>query len=107
MGCRQKDVRVLRRGHVTALPARLPSVVDGRGENAAVNGYPVVVCSETNPSPGSEKGNALVTRWFNKSQPRTGHTREPDPTHNELKHTITRKTRVGSGTLRRQSPRQS
>ena len=25
-----------------------------------------------------------------KSQPRTGHTREPDPTHNELKHTITR-----------------
>ena len=26
------------------------------------------------------------------SQPRTGHTREPDPTHNELKHTITRKT---------------
>ena len=27
-----------------------------------------------------------------KSQPRTGHTREPDPTHNELKHTITRKT---------------
>ena len=23
-----------------------------------------------------------------KSQPRTGHTREPDPTHNELKHTI-------------------
>ena len=29
-------------------------------------------------------------RLFNtKSQPRTGHTREPDPTHNELKHTIT------------------
>ena len=27
-----------------------------------------------------------------KSQPRTGHTREPDPTHNELKHTTTRKT---------------
>ena len=27
-----------------------------------------------------------------KSQPRTGHTREHDPTHNELKHTITRKT---------------
>ena len=27
-----------------------------------------------------------------KSQPRTGHTREPDPTHNDLKHTITRKT---------------
>ena len=27
-----------------------------------------------------------------KSQPRTGHTREPDPTHSELKHTITRKT---------------
>ena len=26
-----------------------------------------------------------------KSQPRTGHTREPDPTHNELKHTATRK----------------
>ena len=25
-----------------------------------------------------------------KSQPRTEHTREPDPTHNELKHTITR-----------------
>ena len=30
--------------------------------------------------------------WGTKSQPRTGHTREPDPTHNELKHTITRKT---------------
>ena len=29
---------------------------------------------------------------YAKSQPRTGHTREPDPTHNELKHTITRKT---------------
>ena len=29
---------------------------------------------------------------FYKSQPRTGHTREPDPTHNELTHTITRKT---------------
>ena len=29
---------------------------------------------------------------FFKSQPRTGHTREPDPTHNELKHTTTRKT---------------
>ena len=27
-----------------------------------------------------------------KSQPRTGHTREPDPTHNELKHTTTRNT---------------
>ena len=27
-----------------------------------------------------------------KSQPRTGHTREPDSTHNELKHTTTRKT---------------
>ena len=27
-----------------------------------------------------------------KSQTRTGHTREPDPTHNELKHTTTRKT---------------
>ena len=27
-----------------------------------------------------------------KSQPRTGHTRKPDPTHNELKHTTTRKT---------------
>ena len=27
-----------------------------------------------------------------KPQPRTGHTREPDPTHNELKHTTTRKT---------------
>ena len=26
-----------------------------------------------------------------KSQARTGHTREPDPTHNELKHTTTRK----------------
>ena len=26
------------------------------------------------------------------SQPRTGHTREPDPTQNELKHTTTRKT---------------
>ena len=31
-------------------------------------------------------------KGFPKSQPRTGHTREPDPTHNELKHTITRKT---------------
>ena len=35
-------------------------------------------------------------RYFHgypKSQPRTGHTREPDPTHNELKHTsTTRKT---------------
>ena len=31
-------------------------------------------------------------RYPIKSQPRTGHTREPDPTHNELKHTITRKT---------------
>ena len=28
-------------------------------------------------------------RLSTKSQPRTGHTREPDPTHNELKHTIT------------------
>ena len=27
-----------------------------------------------------------------KSQPRTGHTREPDPTNNALKHTTTRKT---------------
>ena len=27
-----------------------------------------------------------------KSQPRTGHTREPDPKHNALKHTTTRKT---------------
>ena len=27
-----------------------------------------------------------------KSQERKGHTREPDPTHNELKHTATRKT---------------
>ena len=26
-----------------------------------------------------------------KSQPRTGHTREPDPKHNALKHTTTRK----------------
>ena len=32
-------------------------------------------------------------KGFPKSQPRTGHTREPDPTHNELKHTITRLTR--------------
>ena len=31
-------------------------------------------------------------RYPLKSQPRTGHTREPDPTHNELKHTTTRKT---------------
>ena len=31
-----------------------------------------------------------------KSQPRTGHTREPDPTHNELKHTATRKNERGS-----------
>ena len=28
----------------------------------------------------------------NTRPPRTGHTREPDPTHNELKHTTTRKT---------------
>ena len=28
----------------------------------------------------------------NLCKPRTGHTREPDPTHNELKHTTTRKT---------------
>ena len=36
---------------------------------------------------------ALCTRdHFYTSQPRTGHTREPDPTHNELKHTTTRKT---------------
>ena len=31
-------------------------------------------------------------QFFVTSQPRTGHTREPDPTRNELKHTTTRKT---------------
>ena len=35
----------------------------------------------------------LVYRYCpRKSQQRTGNTREPDPTHNELKHTTTRKT---------------
>ena len=29
-----------------------------------------------------------------KSQPRTGHTREPDPTNNVLKHTTTRETQT-------------
>ena len=29
------------------------------------------------------------------TEPRTGHTREPEPTHNELKHTITRKRTTG------------
>ena len=38
-----------------------------------------------------------------KSQPRTGHTREPDPTHNELKHSATptrERTRQGNHRLR-------
>ena len=44
-------------------------------------------------------------RWIwpltpTKSQPRTGHTREPDPTHNELKHTITRKKAIDLSTDR-------
>ena len=44
-------------------------------------------------------------RWIRpltttKSQPRTGHTREPDPTHNELKHTITRKKAIDLSTDR-------
>ena len=44
-------------------------------------------------------------RWIwpltpTKSQPRTGHTREPDPTHNELKHTITRKKAIDLSTGR-------
>ena len=38
------------------------------------------------------KGRRQFLHFPTKSQPRTGHTREPDPTHNELKHTITRKT---------------
>ena len=55
----------------------------------------------TNPRPREASrqatGTALATavtgyRTVDKSQPRTGHTREPDPTHNELKHTTTRKT---------------
>ena len=33
-----------------------------------------------------------VREFWNKSEPRTGHTRVPDSTHNELKHTTTRKT---------------
>ena len=33
-----------------------------------------------------------------KSQPRTGHTREPDPTHNELKLTSTQPRRKTSNT---------
>ena len=37
-------------------------------------------------------GSAVSDSPSLKSQPRTGHTREPDPTHNELKHTTTRKT---------------
>ena len=37
-------------------------------------------------------GAGTHTGHTSKSQPRTGHTRGPDPTHNELKHTITRKT---------------
>ena len=42
-----------------------------------------------------------------KSQPQTGHTREPDPTHNELKHTIiTRKTSRRGGSTNRPSARQ-
>ena len=44
-------------------------------------------------------GTRLVAglRWElsdTKSQPRTGHTREPDPTNNALKHTTTRKTAI-------------
>ena len=65
MGCRQKDVRVLRRGHVTAPPARTCRWTD-REKNAAVTAG---TCFET---VGSEKGNALVTRWF-------GHTASPKP----------------------------
>ena len=33
-----------------------------------------------------------VREFCNKSEPRTGHTRVPDSTHNELKHTTTHKT---------------
>ena len=69
MGCRQKDVRVLRRGHVTAPPARTCRALwTDREENAAVNAGK---CFET---VGSEKGNALVTRWFG----HTGVAKAPD-----------------------------
>ena len=45
---------------------------------------------------------------FLKSQPRTGHTREPDPKHNALKHTTTRKTATHErGTPRRTQPRRT
>ena len=36
-----------------------------------------------------KKKGATTSEGF-KSQPRTGHTREPDPTHLKLKHTTTR-----------------
>ena len=66
------------------------------------------------PCPGTDRGNQRATSPFQtfntfplprktqkalKSQPRTGHTREPDPTHNELKHTTTRKTATHERTL--------
>ena len=55
----------------------------------------VSLCVPAPPPPGLFTGTVcMFVRSFEvfKYQPRTGHTREPDPTHNELKHTTTRKT---------------
>ena len=68
MGCRQKDVRVLRRGHVTAPPCRIVDRSRRKCRGTIVNAGK---CFET---VGSEKGNALVTRWFG----HTGVAKAPD-----------------------------
>ena len=91
--CSSQQRRAMRRSY-TKRSRRPPESAHARETSSAARGFKVKYCT------------VLVYR-YPKSQPRTGHTREPDPTHNELKHTTTRKTATHSPQTNLTHPRQT
>ena len=98
--CRAADRRRVRSGNTESVPLRHR----GRRPQGVGGGW------RWGPRP-SLSGGGGITRITNrgregsdqKSQPRTGHTREPDPTHLKLRHRTTRRTATHERTHTKQT----